>query len=134
MAEVEARGSLGKLREAWPSINGLSNSPDEPVEWARLPPDGEMLRMAAMQQAVSRADADTRVAALFATLGADARGPAARPKNQALADPSRLRSCSGALASAWLTARPGFTELTTIEFCVNARLRLGEFPLGMPRW
>ena len=101
MAEEEARGSLSKLREAWPSINGLSNSPDEPVEWARLPPDGKMLRMAAMQQAVSRADADARVAALFSTLEADARRPAARPKDQALwgmPDLSRLRSCSGALA------------------------------------
>ena len=29
--------------------------------------------------------------------------------------------------SAWLTARPGFTELTAIEFCANARLRLGDF-------
>ena len=130
MAEVEARGSLSKLREAWPSINGLSNSPDEPVEWARLPPDGKMLRTAAMQQAVSRADADAPVAALFATLEADARGPAARPKDQALADLSRLRSISGALASAWLTARPGFTELTAIEVCVNARLRLGEILLA----
>ena len=130
MAEVEARGSLSKLREAWPSINGLSNSPDEPVEWARLPPNGKMLRMVAMQQAVSRADADARVAALIATLESDARGPAARPKNQALADLSRLRSCSGALASAWLTAQPGFTELTAIDFCVNARLRLGEILLA----
>ena len=128
MAEVDARMSLNKLREAWPSINGLSDSPDEPVELARLPPDGKMLRMAALQQAVSRADA--RVAALFATLEANARGPAARPKDQALADLSCLRNCSGALASAWLTARPGFTELTAIDSFVNARLRLGEILLA----
>ena len=130
MAEVEARGSLNKLREAWPSINGLSNSPDEPVAWARLPPDGKMLRMAAMQQAVSRTDAHARVAALVATLEVDARGPAAQPNNPALADLSRLRSCSGSLASAWLTSRPGFTELTAIEFCVNARLCLCEILLA----
>ena len=74
----------------------------------------------------SPADADAPVAAIFATLKADAGGPAARPKDQALADLSRLRSCSGVIASAWLTARPGLTELTAIEFCVNARLRLGE--------
>ena len=30
LAEVEARMSLNKLREAWPFINGLSNSLDEP--------------------------------------------------------------------------------------------------------
>ena len=34
------------------------------------------------------------------------------------------------IASAWLTARPGFTELTAIESCVNARLRLGKILLA----
>ena len=86
--------------------------------------------MAALQQAVSRADVDARVAALFATIAPDARGPAAPPKDQALADLLRLRSCSRALASAWLTVRSGFTELTAIEIYVNARLRLGEILLA----
>ena len=89
-----------------------------------------MLHMAAMQQGISRADADARVAALFAKLQADARGPSTRPQDQTLADLSRLLSCSGAPASACLTARPGFTELTAIKFGVNARLRLGEIPSG----
>ena len=120
MTEVEARMFLNRLREAWPSISGLSNRPDEPMERERFPPDAKTLRIAAMQQAITRADADARVAALFATFDADARGPAARPNDQALADLSRLRSCSGALASAWLTARPGFTELTAMDFRVNA--------------
>ena len=47
-------------------------------------------------------------------------------KVQELADLLRLRSCSGALASARLTARPGSRELTAIEICVNARRRLGK--------
>ena len=33
---------------------------------------------------------------------------------------------SGALASAWLTARPGRAELTAVEFRTNAQFRLGE--------
>ena len=97
---MEARTSLDKLREAWPSIKGFPASPDEPVERAWLPSDGKVLRMAALQQAVPRADADIidAVAALFATLKADARGPAARPKNSHspssrafVAAPGRLR-------------------------------------------
>lgn len=47
MAEVEARTSLNRLWEAWPSIKGLSNCLDESVHWARLTIDGTMLRMAA---------------------------------------------------------------------------------------
>ena len=46
-------------------------------------------------------------------------------RGAALSDMARL-SCDGALASAWLTARPGLMELTTVEFRTNALLRLGE--------
>ena len=135
IAEVEAQASLDRLWEAWPPLKGLSISADKPVEWARIPPDGKMLRTAALQQAICRADADDRDAALFTTLTVYARGAAARPKDQALAhhdlsrlqhDFSRLRSCSAALASAWVTARPGFTELTAIQSCADAQLHLGE--------
>ena len=47
-------------------------------------------------------------------------------RSAALADLARLRSCAGSLASAWLTAWPGPAELTAVEFCISARLRLGE--------
>ena len=48
------------------------------------------------------------------------------PYAAALSDMARLRSCTGALASAWLTARPGLAELTAVEFRTNALLCLGE--------
>ena len=106
-----------KVREAWPSIKTLSNSPDKPVECARLPSEGKMMRMAALQKAISRADSVARVAALSTTLEAYLRGAAERLKDHAFAGLSGLRSCYGALAPAWLTPIPGFTERAAIEFC-----------------
>ena len=47
-------------------------------------------------------------------------------QSAALPDLARLRSFAGSLASAWLTARPGPAELTAVESCIRARLRLGE--------
>ena len=82
--------------------------------------------MAALQRAISQADADARTAALFATLEADAKGTSSQVRSAALADRARLRSCAGSLALAWLTARPGPADLTAVEFCISARLRLGE--------
>ena len=52
--------------------------------------------------------------AVCATLETDASGPASQLRAAALSDMARLRSCAGALASAWLTARPGLAELTAV--------------------
>ena len=70
--------------------------------------------------------ADACTAALFAMLEADAKGASSQARSAALVDLARLRSCAGSLESAWLTARPGPAELTAVEFCISARLRLGE--------
>ena len=123
---LEAHLSLARLQEAWPTVKGLADRPDDAAEWAGRKPDGKDLRMAALQRAFSQADADTRTAALFATLEADAKGASSQVRSAALADLTRLHSCAGSLASAWLTARPGQVELTAVEFCISARLRLGE--------
>ena len=107
-------------------MKGLADRPDDAAEWAVRKLDGMALRMAALQRAISQVDADARTAALFATLEADAKGASSQVRSAALADLARLRSCAGSLASAWLTARPGPAELTAVEFCISARLRLGE--------
>ena len=82
--------------------------------------------MAAPQRAIFHADADARAAALFVSLEADAKKASTHALSAALADLARLHSCAGSLASARLTARPGPAEHTALEFCVSARLRLGE--------
>ena len=123
---LEAHGSLARLQEAWPTVKGQADNPDDAAEWAGRKPDGKALRMATLQRAISHADADVRVAALFATLEADAKRASSQARSAALADLARLRSCAGSLASAWLIARPGPAELTAVEFCISARLRLGE--------
>ena len=123
---LEAHSSLARLQEAWPTVKGLADRPDDAAEWAGRKPDGEALRMAALQREMSHADADARTATLFATLAVDAKGASPQARPAALADLARLRSCAGSLASAWLTARPGPTEVTAVEFCISARLRLGE--------
>ena len=82
--------------------------------------------MAGLTNAVEHADAHARAAAVFATLEADAAGQASQLRAAALSDMARLGSCAAALASAWLTARPGLAELTAVEFRSNALLRLGE--------
>ena len=124
---LEAHSSLARLQEAWPTVKGLADRPDDAAEWARRQPDGKALRMAALQRAISQADADARTAALFATLEADTKGASSQVRSAALADPARLRSCAELLVSAWLTARPGPAELTAVEFCISARMRLGAF-------
>ena len=123
---LEAHSSLARLQEAWPTVKGLADRPDDLAEWAGRKPDGKALRMAALQRAISQADADARTAALFATLAADAKGTSSQARSAALADLARLRSCAGSLASAWLTEQPSPAELTAAEFCISARLRLGE--------
>ena len=123
---LKANASLARLQEAWPTVEGLADSPDDAAVWARRKPDGKALRMAAKQQAISHADADARVAALVVTLEADVKGASSQARSAALADLARLRICAGSLASAWFTARPGPAELTAAEFCISARLRLGE--------
>ena len=71
---LEAHSSLARLKEAWPTVKGLAGSPDDAAEWAGRKPDGKALRMAALQRAISHADADARTAALFAMLEAGAKG------------------------------------------------------------
>ena len=75
---------------------------------------------------MTHADTDARATALFATLEAGAAEQASQLRAAALSDMACLRSCAGALASAWLTAGPGLAELTAVEFRTNALLRLGE--------
>ena len=126
---LEAHSSPARLQGARPTVKSLADRPDDAAEWAghtRRKPDGKALRMAALQRAISHPDADTRAAALFTTLEADAKGASSQARSAALADLARLRSCAGSLASAWLTARPGPAELTAVEFCSSARLCLGE--------
>ena len=130
---VEAHGSLARLQEAWRTVKGLADSQDDAAEWAGHKPDGKALRMAALQRAISHADAEGRAAALFATLEADAKGASSQARSAALAGLARLRSGAGSLASAWLTAQPGPAELTAVEFCISARLRLGR-SLRRSRW
>ena len=123
---LEVHSSLARLQEAWPTVKGLADRPDDAAERAGRNPDGKALRMAALQRAIFQADADARTAALFAPLEADAKGASSQVRSAALADLARLRSCAGSLASAWLTARPGPAELTAVVICISARLRLGE--------
>ena len=86
--------------------------------------------MAALQRARSYADAGAGAATLFARLEADAKRARSQARPTALADLARLRSCAGSLASAWLTALPGPAELTPVEVCISARIRLGEDLFG----
>ena len=125
-AELDARVAVESLRRSWPSVKGLADGPDDPREWARCSQAEKTLRMAGLQHAVTHADADARAAAVFSTLEADAAEQASQLRAAALSDMARLRSCDGALASPWLTARPGLTELTAGKFRTNALLRLGE--------
>ena len=135
-AELDARAALESLRRSWPSVKGLADSPADPRGWARCNQAAKTLRMAGLQHAVTHADADSRAAAVFETLEADAAGQASQLQAAALSDMARLKSCAGALASAWLTARPGLAELTAVEFRTNALLRLGEdlFPARIKIW
>ena len=107
-------------------MKGLVDRPDDAAERAGRKPDGKALRMAALQRAISQADANARTAALFATLEADAKKASSQERSAALADLARMRSCAGSLASAWLTAQPGAAEVTAVEFCISAHLRLRE--------
>lgn len=98
------------------------------------PQRGKVLRTAALQQVVSRTHADARVAALFVTLEADARGPAPLPKESELNDISRLQSWFWVFESAWLWRRPSFTGVTTIEVCVSAQATSRRGSLGWLPW
>ena len=114
------------LRRSWPSVKGIADNPDNPREWARYSQAESTLRVAGLQHAVTHADADARVAAVFATIEADAAGQASQLRAAPLSDMARLKSCAGALASTWLTAQPGLAELTAVEIRTKALLRLGE--------
>ena len=91
---LEAQSFLGRLQEAWPTVKGLADRPDDAAEWAGRKPDGKALRMAALQWATSQADADARTAALFAKLEADSKGASSQVRSAAVADLARLRSCA----------------------------------------
>ena len=123
---LEAHASLARHQEAWPTVRGQADSPDDAAEWAGRKPDGKALTMADLQRAISHADPDARAAALFATREADAKEASSQVPSAALADLTRLRSCAGSLESTWLSARPYPAELTAVEFCIRASLRLGE--------
>ena len=124
--ELDAYAAVESLRRSWPSVKGLDDSPDDPGKWAHRSQAEKTLRMAGLQYAVTHAGADARAVAVFATLEADAAGQASQLQAAALSDMARLRSCAGALASAWLTAWLGLTELTAVVFPTNALLRVGE--------
>ena len=121
---LEAHSSLARLQEAWPTAKGFADSPDDAAEWTVHKPDCKVLRTSALQREISHADADARAAALFATLEADAKGASLQARSAARLP--HLCNCTGLLASAWLTARPGPAGLTAVEFCISTRLRLGE--------
>ena len=123
---LEAHSSLARLQEAWPTVKGRADSPDDAAEWAWRKPDGKALWIAALRRAIPHADTDARGAVLFATLEVEAKGASSQARSAAIADLARLRSCAGSLASAWLTARLGPAEVRAVEFCISARLRLGE--------
>ena len=59
-------------------MKGLADSPDDAPEWAGRKRDDKTLRTAALQRAVSPADADAHAAALFAMLKAYAKGASSR--------------------------------------------------------
>ena len=77
--------------------------------------------MAAMQQAIARVGADTRAAPSLQCSKQTRRGPSTAP-----ADPARLGSCAGSLASASLTARPGSAELraASAHACTSVNISL----------
>ena len=50
---LEAHSSLARLQEAWPTVKGLADRPDDAAEWSGRKPDGKALRMAALQRAMS---------------------------------------------------------------------------------
>ena len=102
---LEAHSSLARLQEAWPTVKGVADSPNNAAERAGRNPDVKALRMAALQRAISHADADGRTVALSATLEPDAKEASSQARSTALADLARSRCCAGSLASAWLTAR-----------------------------
>ena len=92
---LEANSSLARLQEArrpWPTVKGLADRPEDAAEWAGRKPDGKALQMAALQRAISQADADARTAPLFAALEADAMGASSQVRSASLADLARLRS------------------------------------------
>ena len=68
-------------------MKGLADRPSDVPEGAGRKPDGKALRMrmAALQRAISQADADARTAALFATLEADAKGASSQVRSAAIA-------------------------------------------------
>eukprot|EP00892_Ulva_mutabilis_P005689 jgi/Ulvmu1/3492/UM161_0009.1 len=83
--------------------------------------------MTQLQSALSRAEADARWTATRDYLETLKHGPNPQSAETACADLARLLSCSGSLASAFLTACPGpVTGLTDHEFQVAVLLRLGE--------
>ena len=74
--------------------------------------------MAALQRAISHADADVRTAALFATLKADAKGASSQARSAALARLRRSRTRAAALRRCPLPPRLSpRTSLTSISKC-----------------
>ena len=87
---LEAQPSLARLQEAWPTVKGLADSSDDATEWAGRKLVGKALRMAALQRALSHADANARAAALFTMLEADTKGASSQAQSTALAELARF--------------------------------------------
>jgi hypothetical protein len=125
-AAVEMQQVLDRLRLTWSvSIPEIANSPAGAANWAV--DESAKVRLTQLQRALARAEADGRKAAVFQALLVATNGRSAQIAARARASMARLRSCMGAIASAWLMALPGpVTGLSDMEFGVCARLRLGE--------
>eukprot|EP00892_Ulva_mutabilis_P011450 jgi/Ulvmu1/8678/UM047_0016.1 len=124
-AAIQHQARLARLRKAWLAVQGISDSPTPADAWAS--DAGSKLRMTQLQSALSRAEADARWTATHDYLETLKHGPNPQSAETACADLARLLSCSGSLASAFLTACPGpVTGLTDHEFQVAVLLRLGE--------
>ena len=105
-AAVELQGVLDRLRATWGhAIADLGAGPADAAAWA-LDATAK-LRLTQLQRAISRAEADGRKAAMFAALFTAGSGRTSQFTEDGQAAAARLRSCMGAMASAWLTALPG---------------------------
>ena len=110
--------SLEPFQEAWLTVKGLADSPGDAAEWSGRKPDGKVLRWAALQRAMSHADADARAPAFFATLEADAKGVSSQEWSACRPCPLVQLRRAG--------ARPCAADLAAVEFCISAHLRLGK--------
>ena len=101
-------------------MKGLADSPDDAAAWAGRKPDGKALRMAALQRALSHADADALTATLLQRSKQMQRGPLHKVGLRLLQTLPAYAGVSLAHSTAWSSGAHGSRVLH------GARLRLGE--------